>query len=934
MADMADIIKSENDNRIYHHFQLNNKLNVLIIHDPDGKAKLSGASLCVNVGYYQDPENYQGLAHFLEHMLFMGTSKFSKENIFQEFVNKHGGTTNAFTTNEYTNYFFDIDSKYLQEALKIFSHFFVSPLFNEEAVDREIHAVDSEHNKNYANDNWRLLRILKEVSQVKPFYNFSTGNLETLNKPHIRQELIKFFKTHYSSDKMNLVVYTTELSKDHRLEHLKELIKNHYEQIPIRNDVRIKPKKLFTFKHKQGDVPFSELARFIPVQRYSDLYMLWQFDKIPAHFIYKPIKYIFHLLCHESEGSVVHLLRKLGLATTLSGEEFYDDSKTIIHGVVIRLTDKGFYSLPTVVDMVNHYINIIKDQGIQDWIYNEHRIMGQINFKYLVRMPIIDYVSMLSIKMFEYPKRHILDNSYYYNVYNEHFRDVIFDYLKLMTRDKSIIVISSDLLKKYDQFFKTEKIYNIKYLITGPSDGYGPIPHKIKYDEKKLHLPHRNKYIPSKIPSALTNAKELEFPILCNNPYFEKVYYKPANNFPKIMFSMIAYSDMIQRDLFTYTMFRFYEYLFHYETNSESYYGLLAGCQFSISTRMDCVEFHIESYPETIEGIITHVVDKFINLKFIEDAVDLMQIKYMDDLRNAIYDLPFNQSIGLLMEKSYKKYYSPKEQYDEMKIFRFEDIARKENLKEIWTFVGLIQGNIKEKDCAKLLKPFNKLQQKDIDHRPQLIVDTLGANEEEIYIHNLLNEKEKDSVIHLFFEIGLIKKDWKKVSKILILESLIKEKFYDELRTKQVSGYIVKAFMNIIGLANYPVYGMSLAIQSSKKSLRELKKNIKKFIADTEHYIQKLSKEHYNDYVNGIINILSEKDTNIYHEFGRNLSEIKSGDFNFDRQELLIKAIKTIKKSEIEQFYADTFINRNTRKVRIIYMIGQNILPKKIDIDS
>ena len=68
------IEKSDNDDRTYHRIVLKNKLEVLLISDPD--TDKSAAALDVHVGHFSDPDDFPGLAHFLEHMLFLGTKKY------------------------------------------------------------------------------------------------------------------------------------------------------------------------------------------------------------------------------------------------------------------------------------------------------------------------------------------------------------------------------------------------------------------------------------------------------------------------------------------------------------------------------------------------------------------------------------------------------------------------------------------------------------------------------------------------------------------------------------------------------------------------------------------------------------------------------------------------------------------------------------------
>lgn len=57
----------------------------------------AAAALAVGVGSFSDPQQLQGLAHYLEHMLFMGSEKYPDENEYDAFLNKHGGGSNAYT---------------------------------------------------------------------------------------------------------------------------------------------------------------------------------------------------------------------------------------------------------------------------------------------------------------------------------------------------------------------------------------------------------------------------------------------------------------------------------------------------------------------------------------------------------------------------------------------------------------------------------------------------------------------------------------------------------------------------------------------------------------------------------------------------------------------------------------------------------------------
>jgi len=191
IVDNDDIPKPVDDKRSYRLIRLDNKLECLVIHDPEmaaqavdmdtdcdeagddgdgdesdeemgGKeedegddegdeeedsegedSKKAAAALAVGVGSFSDGP-IGGLAHFLEHMLFMGTEKYPDENDFSDFTTKHGGSSNAYTECEMTVFAFDIQPQKLKEALDRFAQFFVAPLMKVGAMEREAEAVDSE----------------------------------------------------------------------------------------------------------------------------------------------------------------------------------------------------------------------------------------------------------------------------------------------------------------------------------------------------------------------------------------------------------------------------------------------------------------------------------------------------------------------------------------------------------------------------------------------------------------------------------------------------------------------------------------------------------------------------------------------------------------------------------------------------------------------
>ena len=172
---------------------------------------MASVSIAVNAGSFNDPANRPGLAHFLEHMIFMGSEKYPDENAFSSLISSNGGYSNAYTENEVTNYQFKINHSQLRLALDMKANLLFKPLLKRDAMLREIQAVDSEFEGNFSYDNVRAELILSEIIQDKnhPCAQFGWGNLASLTasgKDSLWDDLKAFYESHYSAERTYLVI--------------------------------------------------------------------------------------------------------------------------------------------------------------------------------------------------------------------------------------------------------------------------------------------------------------------------------------------------------------------------------------------------------------------------------------------------------------------------------------------------------------------------------------------------------------------------------------------------------------------------------------------------------------------------------------------------------------------------------------------------------
>ena len=203
------------------------------------------------MGSGDDPDDRPGLAHFLEHMLFLGTGKYPDAGEHDRFLAEHGGSGNAATSFAHTNFFFDVNAAHLEGALDRFAQFFISPRFDCEYIERERQVVHSEFISRRRDDRLRSLAAWRQTLDPRhPLSRFLAGNAETLaDRPgaDVRDALIAFHESRYSSHLMKLVVVGRE-----PLDVLDDWVRARFEAVPRRD---VEPARITVPLYREGLLP-------------------------------------------------------------------------------------------------------------------------------------------------------------------------------------------------------------------------------------------------------------------------------------------------------------------------------------------------------------------------------------------------------------------------------------------------------------------------------------------------------------------------------------------------------------------------------------------------------------------------------------------------------------------------------------------------------
>ena len=397
------VTQSEYDKREYKYFVLPNQMAVLLVSDKE--ADKSGAAVDVRIGNLQDYSESPGLAHFLEHMLFLGTEKYPNQDEYRTFLSQNSGNSNAYTSATNTNYHFEVANSGFRQGLDIFAQFFLSPRFTETLTERELKAVDSEHKKNLNNDPRRRYQLMRSTSKDgQPFNGFGTGSLETLAKPNTREYLLKFYNQFYSANLMKCVLYGKE-----DIATLESWAKELFSGVrAIEGATRPEFKGITPFDKSN----LSNLWEVVPINDKDFLNFFWLIENMTPHYRSDPTKYVTHLLGHEGPNSLLSLLIREGLAREMSAGSSTQMELFSYIEVKIELTKKGLERYLDVVNYVFAYLAMLKQHQPQQWIFDELKQIKKLRFLFKDKSTAVNEATSLADSLNEYPPEDVLIANY------------------------------------------------------------------------------------------------------------------------------------------------------------------------------------------------------------------------------------------------------------------------------------------------------------------------------------------------------------------------------------------------------------------------------------------------------------------------------------------------------------------------------------------
>ena len=539
------------DSRQYQSVTLANGLSALLISDP--ATDVSAVSLSVRVGNFFDPASVPGLAHFTEHMLFMGSARYPAEGEYAQYVVSHGGAVNGYTLSEETNFHLRVEAAYLYGAMDRMSAAFVSPLLSHSSLQREMQAVHSEYSKNELTDERRLYQVLAtQALPDHPMHHFSTGSIQTLNHSSIHHQLRHFLRSHYSANLMTLAVLGRE-----PLSRLQFEVQHLFSHIP---NTRLQPPKLPEAAPYQPGINLPSLTFLQPIAttQIVNLYFPLPAPSSPSVRSQRLPEYLLYLLAHEGPGSLVAHWRSRGVARGVNASLTIDGSSFAVLQYQLTLQpeavtardwrEAGEGRLPALLDEVVQsvfaYIRRVRTEGEtadgqRRW--EEWRSQLQVSWDWQEPQDPYELVPLLAKKLQNTRAELVLDPPQQLQYEAEQLHRL----WRCLSPENLMLHIASSTFPF--QYERVEPWYSAPY-----TNASLPSALQTRYAETRLPvtLPAPNPFIPRNFSLVELDSADLDHPVLLAANDYHRLYYNQALDprLPLSLFYVTIYSSKLHRE--------------------------------------------------------------------------------------------------------------------------------------------------------------------------------------------------------------------------------------------------------------------------------------------------------------------------------------------------------------------------------------------------
>lgn len=877
---------------------LDNQLTVLLVSDP--RMQKSAAALDVAAGSMEDPEKALGTAHFLEHLLFLGTAKYPDVDEYSKFLAANGGSSNAYTADDRTNYQLEVNHDAFAGALDRFAQFFIAPAFNPEFVDRERNAVNSEHQKNVQNDNWRTNQVFTAMAREgHPYGKFSTGTLETLAGAS-REQIMAFYEKYYSANVMKLCVMSNQ-----PLDTLEVWVRDRFSAVPNQDRQKlVYPTDVWDAKSLPRQVELK------PVTERRGLDIQFALPSTEPYWREKPLRLLGALIGHEGKGSLLSALKKEDLATGLSaGENTYNF--TSFFEASVTLTENGRANIDRVVELFFAYVDLLRREGVPSYFFDEVKTMADVGYVYRDHEEGLWTASSYAAAMQLYPPLDILKNQ---RLFFQHDPKLVQKYLDGIRPERmQLLLVAPDVTTD-----TTDPFYGAEYRVTPIAkerlERFTAAKAGTVQAAAALSTPERNPFLPDDL-SLLANDPQAEpYKLIADERgtfWFQqdRVFKLPKAEVDLLFLSDVSRSGPRQRLLTT-----LYARAVKEGLNEWLYPAVLAGLGVGVSGENRGIRVTVGGYAERVPDLLAELCARLDEVTIDERTFAALKDDTRRELANALYSQPFQQTFY-----EYQILTNP----DAIHRQEYADLIDSVTLDEVKAFAkevlresaieGVAYGDLDPTALRKGIDAAFAAAAGSVlppARRPGVPFVKIEPGSAEAWV---FSTKSDNNCWFTVLQFG--PRDYRREAILRVGAAYLEPGFFNEMRTRQQLGYTVFSFP---ALQN-PIQGLGLLIQSGDYAAGELRTRAMTWLAEAVPAIKTMPPAEFEGLKKAIAADLREVDTDISERMGTLAYEAVRLDGDLDRDKKVAAAVETLTADEVAAAFAAAFARDTGASLSIYY---------------
>lgn len=888
LADVSERVNPEtgpSEAAEYRYLTLENGLGVLLV--SDSRADKAATALDIHVGAGADPDERPGLAHFTEHMLFLGTETYPDPGEYKSFINSHGGSHNAYTSALDTNYFFNVEPDYLEPALDRFSEQFRVPTFASELIDRERNAVSSEFSAHRRNDGRRFWSALKQTfPEGHPLARFTVGNLETLSNEEgeLRDETIEFYEQHYSANLMELVVIGPQ-----SLDELESMVVPRFS--PVADRGHDAPRYTEPFLDSE------ELPRLLEVDAIRDKRQLQLTFPIPSteeDYRNKPLSYLSHLIGHEGPGSLHAVLKDAGLVDELSAGQSMDTGDQAMMAISMSLTPEGLERWREVVRLSFDYLDIIRENGIREAYFQEQQKLNDIELRFRERDKPIREASTLASRLHRVAPSDVVIAPWLYETYEPSV------YRELLThlRPDNVLVSLMAPREQTDEWSTTpyyETPYRLSQLESEQLAESGELA-------DSLELPDPNPFIPEDL--SLVEGDDMPHPKAMGEDPLELWFARDTRfEAPRANVYLSLRSPAATGSARDVVLTRLLAETVRDELNALAYPARIAGLDYEVYSHLRGITVKISGYSDKLPSLMDDILERLRHPEHDSGRIGTRLQQIRDDLANAAERPPYEIASGRVQEQLLENVFPHAARLREARRIEPDDLRRyTQRFYRALDPVMLVHGNMTRAAALNIRSRVTSRVMDEVESTevPRTRVRKLAEGEQVVDVS--VRHSDQGYLRYFQGQDG----DYATRAEFRLIAQLLSSPFYERLRTNQQMGYIVQG-------TYYPLMetpGIGFIVQSPENGFDVIDDSVTEFLREQEDRLADLESDTLEREKQAVVSRLQQDDTRLGEIADRYWQEIDRRNRDFDRREQLIKAVKAIDHDALMATYRNAVLEQ------------------------